>query len=67
MAGASCSERAGTGLGTTEAAAGAERQKQDVKIAAAAVATWDVLWLPRTFSGYLGIIGEICFFKKKCL
>lgn len=31
MAAASCHKRAGTRLATTEAAAGAERQKQDVK------------------------------------
>lgn len=37
MAVTSCKKRAGTRLGTTEAAAGAERQKQDVKIIAGAV------------------------------
>lgn len=37
MAVASCNKRAGTRLGTTEVTAGAERQKQDVKIVAAVV------------------------------
>lgn len=37
MAMASCNECAGTCLGTTEAAAGRDRQKQDVKIVAAMV------------------------------
>lgn len=61
MAVASCNKCAGTRLGTPEAAAGAERQKQDVKIVAAMVVISRV-------SGYLSIICEICFFKKKnCL
>lgn len=44
MAVASCNKRAGTRLGTTEAAAGAERQTQDVTIVAAVILK--VLWLP---------------------
>lgn len=46
MAVASCNERAGTRLGTREAAAEAERQRQDVKSVAAEVAILKVLWLP---------------------
>lgn len=44
MAVASCNKRAGTRLGTPEAAAGAERQTQDVKIVAAVILK--VLGLP---------------------
>lgn len=43
MAVTSCNERAGTCLGVTEAAAGAERQKQDVKIIAGVVVILRVL------------------------
>lgn len=46
MAVTSCKKRAGTRLGTTEAAAGAERQKQDVKIITGAVVILRVLWRP---------------------
>lgn len=54
MAVASCNERAGTRLGTREAAAEAERQRQDVKSVAAEVVIWK-------FSGYLSIICEMFF------
>lgn len=43
MAVASCNKRAGMRLGTTEVTAGAERQKQDVKIVAAVVVILKVL------------------------
>lgn len=43
---ASCNKLAGTCLGTTGVAAGAERQKQDVKMVSAVVLILRALWLP---------------------
>lgn len=43
---ASCNKHAGTCPGTTEVAAGAERQKQDMKIVVVVVVILRVLWLP---------------------
>lgn len=56
MTRASCNKCAGTRLGTTEVAIGAERQKQDVKRVAAVVVRLRVLWLP------LSHLGDLFFF-----